>query len=235
MKRFYRDASARQVEGGWQVYLDDRPLKTQGGAAQVVPTRALADMLASEWAEQGEEIDPTAFRFRDMVDYALDRGASERAAMTDALLRFAETDTLCYRADPEDALFARQDEVWEPLLAAMEAREGIRMTRISGIMHQPQDEAALAALRSRIDGMDVLALAALEQTTSLAASLCIGLAALAPDADGEALWDAANLEEDWQADLWGQDWEAQERRDKRKAAFLAAMDFARAAADRQPG
>mgnify|MGYP002832276079 FL=1 len=62
--------------------------------------------------------------------------------------------------------------------------------------------------------------------SSLAASLCIGLAALESDADGMALWAAANLEEDWQIEQWGEDEEAAERRANRLAAFLKAMEFA---------
>ena len=54
----------------------------------------------------------------------------------------------------------------------------------------------------------------------------IALSAIEPEADGEALWNAANLEEDWQAELWGRDWEAEERRDRRKGDFLAAIAFA---------
>ena len=41
-----------------------------------------------------------------------------------------------------------------------------------------------------------------------------------------ALWTAANLEEDWQAERWGHDDEAAERRARRREAFLAAAEFA---------
>ena len=32
------------------------------------------------------------------------------------LIGYAETDTLCYRADPEDALYRHQQDRWEPLV-----------------------------------------------------------------------------------------------------------------------
>ena len=44
-----------------------------------------------------------------------------------------------------------------------------------------------------------------------------------------ALWQAVCLEEEWQADLWGRDWEAEERRARREADFLRACAFARLA------
>lgn len=228
MKRFYREAAAVEGPGGWHVALDGRPIKTQGGHDLVLPGRELAELLASEWAAQGEEIDPRSFRLRDLADYALDVVAEDPAAAITALLRYAETDTLCYRADPDEPLWKRQQAEWEPLVAVCEARENIRLQRVSGVMHRPQDEAALTKLNTRLAALDFFTLAALTTLASLSASLVIGLAALEPDADGEALWNAANLEEDWQAELWGRDWEAEERREKRKRDFLAAMEFARA-------
>lgn len=65
--------------------------------------------------------------------------------------------------------------------------------------------------------------------TSLAASLCVALAAIDDDADPDRLWDAAELEESWQAELWGKDEEAEERRAERRANFRQAFDFARLA------
>ena len=93
----------------------------------------------------------------------------------------------------------------------------------------PQPAATLARMQAVLEAESHFTLAALNTLTSLAASLVIALAALAPDAEAEALWDAANLEEDWQADLWGKDAEAEARRERRLAAFAAAMRFARLA------
>ena len=57
MKRFWREAATARNALGWQVALDGRPIKTQGGNALVLPTEALAELLAGEWAAQGEEIE----------------------------------------------------------------------------------------------------------------------------------------------------------------------------------
>ena len=228
VKRFYREATAERGADGWYVALDGRRVKTQGGNVLVLPNEASARLLADEWAAQGEEIDPGGFPMRDLADFALDVVAPDREAAVAALLRYAETDTLCYRADPDEPLWKRQQEVWEPLVTACEAREGIKLQRVSGVIHRAQDEAALAAFKARLEGMDYLSLGALTTLASLAASLMVGLAALENDADGEALWDAANLEEDWQAERWGRDWEAEERRAKRRGDFLAAIAFAAA-------
>lgn len=231
IRRFYKDVTLAAVAGGFQVMLDSRGVKTVGGAPQVLPTEALAEALAAEWRRQGEKIDPASLPLRDMADYAIDVVAHDLEGTARGLLGYAETDTLCYRADPDEPLHARQIEVWEPLLAGFEAAHGIALTRVSGILHRPQPPETLAALHARLLALDPFRLAGVEAMTKLAASLVIGLAAL--DARGEeeplALWQAACLEEEWQADLWGRDWEAEERRAKREADFLRACAFAQLA------
>ncbi len=227
MKRFYKQVAVVQLDdgAGWQVTLDGRGIKTVRGAPQAVPSKALAEAMATEWAEQGEKLDTSKFVYRDMADYALDVVESTRGDVIDKLLNYGETDTLCYRADPEDALFARQQEVWEPLLQPLEKASDFTFTRVSGIVHKPQSEAALAALRARIEGQSAFALAGLEAMASLASSLITAILAGEPGADADSLWDAVCLEELWQADLWGRDEEAEERRAKRRTDFLAAHQF----------
>ncbi|MBB4612072.1 ATP12 family chaperone protein [Novosphingobium taihuense] len=226
MKRFYKDVTVEAAEGGFGVRLDGRAIRTVGGRPQVVPSHALAEAMAAEWAAQGEEIDPALFLYRDMADYAIDVVAGDPASVIGEILPYAETDTLCYRAEPDEAFAARQRMMWEPLLAKAEARLGAKFVRVSGVIHKPQPPETLARLREELETLDAFALAALRNTASLAASLILGLAALEPQADLDALWDAANLEEDWQAELWGKDAEAMERRERRSAAFAAAARFA---------
>jgi chaperone required for assembly of F1-ATPase len=226
VKRFYKAVTVAAESGGFRVMLDGRGLRTVGGRAQIVPGPALAEALAAEWAGQGEEIDPAAFVLRDLADYALDVVAGGKAGVIDELVPYGETDTLCYRAEPDEALGVRQRAVWEPLLTAAEARWQVRFVRVAGIIHKPQPAETLARLREELERLDAFALAALRNTAALAASLVLGLQALDPGADIDALWDAANLEEDWQAELWGKDAEALERRARRHAAFAAAARFA---------
>jgi chaperone required for assembly of F1-ATPase len=223
MKRFYREVGTQQTEGGWQVTLDGRGIKTVKGAAQIVPSQEFALALAKEWDAQGEEIDAGLFKLRDLTDYALDVIADDPADTIATLVQYGETDTLCYRAEPDEPLFERQQQVWEPILAAVEARYGITLTRVSGIIHKPQSESTLAAFRARLEQLSPLALAAMMTLTSLSASLITALEALEDNADAQGLWDAAHLEEIWQAELWGSDCEAQERLEKRRADFASAF------------
>jgi len=226
MKRFYRDVATEQFGAGWRVMLDGRPIKTAGSRPQIVPSAALARALAAEWAGQDDTIDPARCVLRDMADYAIDVAATGRDVQR-AILAFAESDTLCYRGDPDEALWAHQQQQWEPLLTAAESRWDIHFVRVCGIIHRPQPPETLARLAAVVAAQDDFTLAALHTLTSLAASLVLGLAALESDADVPALWAAAHVEEDWQAELWGRDEEAMARQTQRGAIFAAAAEFVR--------
>lgn len=229
MKRFWREVAVEAHEDGYRVTLDGRAIRTQGGQPQIVPTAPLAEAMADEWRRQREEVDPNAFPLRDLADYAIDHVRIDRATTVAKLLPYGETDTLCYRADPDEPLYRRQQELWEPLLAAFEARHGVRLTRVSGVVHRPHPEGTTARLRALLERHDDFTLAAVHTLAPLAASLTVALAALEPDADPRALFDAANCEQDWQAELWGWDPLAEQARARRLAAFEAAARFARLA------
>ncbi|MFV0644440.1 MAG: ATP12 family chaperone protein [Sphingomonadaceae bacterium] len=227
MKRFYRSVTVEEDTGraGWRVLLDGRAIRTSGGADQIVPSQDVAEALAQEWESQGEEIDVSRFLFRDLTDYAIDIVAPDRKTAIHNLLDFAQTDTLCYRAPPEDALFERQQAEWEPLLRQLELSENLLFERISGVIHRPQPAETIAALKSRLEGMDNYTLAAMQLLVSLPASLVIGLIALDPDANIHDLWQIANLEELWQAELWGMDSEAAQRLRDREKKFTSAARY----------
>ena len=56
-KRFYKQAAVKAVDGGFAVGLDGKVPKTPGLKPVVVPTEGIAEVLAVEWAAQGEFID----------------------------------------------------------------------------------------------------------------------------------------------------------------------------------
>jgi chaperone required for assembly of F1-ATPase len=229
MKRFYEDVAVTTVDGGWQVTLDGRAIKTVKGAAQLAPSEALAQAMAEEWAGQGDKIDPTSLVMRDMADFAIDLVANDIPTTIATLVEYGETDTLCYRADPEDALYKRQQEEWEPFLQSIEERHRLRFHRISGVIHKHQPTETMASLRNLIGEFDHFTLAGLQNTASLSASLCIALETVDPECDPDALWQLASLEEEWQAELWGREELAEERRAQRGKAFAKACEFIRLA------
>ena len=228
MKRFYKLAEAAPVEGGWQILLDGRAVRTPARALLMLPNPRLADLVAGEWAGQGEDIQPDLMPFTGFANAAIDHVMPDPAGFAARLLDFGDTDTLLYRAEPEEPLAARQAEAWEPLVRWAEQRYDITLRRVAGIMHQPQPDLARSRFQAALQAQHPFVLSPLSIIASLSGSLVVTLAAAEGLHDAGHLFDLANLEEDWQVELWGQDYLAEENRALRLAQFTAAWDFVRA-------
>ncbi len=230
MKRFYKTSQAAATEGGWQILLDGRAVRTPARGALLLPNQKLADLVAGEWADQGEDIQPDLMPFTGFANAAIDHVIPDPAGFASRMLNFGDTDTLLYRAQPEEPLAARQDEAWEPLVRWAEQRFDITLRRVAGIMHQPQPDLARSRFHAALQAQHPFVLSPLSVVASLSGSLVVTLAVAEGLHDAGHLFDLTNLEEDWQVELWGQDYLAEENRAHRVKQFTAAWDFVRAVA-----
>lgn len=229
-KRFWSEASARAEAGGFGIFLDDRPVKTPGRAPLIVPTWALAEAIAQEWAAQGETIDPTTMPATRAANSAIEKITPQREAVVDALAEYGASDLICYRADKPAELVARQADAWDPLLNWAHATLGAALTTTTGVMFLAQNPEALAALRAPLTQATAFELAGLHDLIMLSGSLVIGLKARGVH-DPSALWQASRVDETFQADEWGYDEEAVDVAAGKEAAFHAAHRFYRWAHD----
>ena len=217
MKRFYKEAHVGESGDGFEVLLDGRPIRTPARNRFVLPTRALADGVADEWAAQAEKVDRAAMPLTRMAGTALDGLAGRREETRAAVARFAETDMVCYWADQPQRLIERQQAAWRPLLDWTEERFGARLGVTSGLRPVDQPPAALAALSSVVSSYDDYRLVALSIAAGTASSLVIGLALVERRIDAAGAFEAAQVDESFQIEEWGEDVEATRRRDAVRA------------------
>jgi chaperone required for assembly of F1-ATPase len=230
MRRFYREATVRGGAAGGEVLLDGKPVKTPARHALALPTPALAEAVAAEWNAQGDKVDPRAMPMTGLANAAIDRVAPDPQAFAAGLAAYGDSDLLCYRAEGPDSLVARQQALWDPILAWARRRYDVDFNVAEGIMHRPQPPATLARLGHEIAVRDPFALAALAPLVTISGSLVVALALAEEAIDPDTAWAAATLDEAWQADQWGEDAEAAARLANRRAEFVAALRFLRLAA-----
>ncbi|TIT68280.1 MAG: ATPase [Mesorhizobium sp.] len=225
-KRFYKEVSVVPVEAGFAVQLDGRPVRTPGKALLALPTEAAAALVAGEFAEQGETINPVTMPVMRLVNTAIDGVASDPQAVLEDILRFASSDLLCYRADAPQGLVERQNEQWDPVIDWARASLGVRFNLPEGIIHVEQPRETIAVLGSHLaQRAQPLRLAAIHVMTSLTGSALLALAVDFGELDGEEAWAAGHVDEDWQIAQWGQDAEAVARRTARKRDMTAAVSL----------
>lgn len=225
MKRFWKDVATVAVEGGHDVHLDGRPVRTPGRAALTLPTPALAEAVAEEWRAVGDTLDPRAVPMTGLANAAIDRVAADPAAFAAGLAKYGESDLFCYRADHPLELQLRQQAAWDPLLGWAAQRYGAPLETATGIIHKAQPEASVAALAHAVAARSPFELAALSPLVTVTGSLVAALALLEGAAGADDIWSAVNLDEDWQVEHWGEDELARDARATRRADFDAGVRF----------
>ncbi|WP_184085443.1 ATP12 family protein [Sphingomonas xinjiangensis] len=221
MRRFWKDVT---VEAG-EVALDGKPVRTPGRAPLTLPTPQLAQAVAAEWREVRETIDPRAMPLTGLANAAIDRISTARDTFAEGLSAYGESDLLCYRAAEPAPLVERQAAAWDPLLDWARGRYDVHFETAIGVMHRAQPDATVARLREAVLALDPFRLAGLSPVVTISGSLVAALALLEGAADAETVWQAARIDEDWQAEQWGEDALAVEAAEARRRDFDAGVRF----------
>ena len=222
MKRFWTEVAVPPERG---VALDGRPVRTPGRAPLILPTPALAEAVADEWRAVGDALDPRAMPLTGLANAAIDRVAPDPRGFAAGLARYAESDLLCYRAEGPEPLVERQRVAWDPVIAWAQRRYDVHVETTAGIVHRAQPPLALTRLGEAIAALDPFTLAACSPVVTITGSLLLCLALVEGALTPDEVWDAAHVDEDWQAELWGEDSLATQTRAHRRAEFDAAVGF----------
>lgn len=233
-RRFYAAVDVEPDEGGFGVRLDARPVRTPRGGRLVLPTRALAEQVAEEWAAQGEHLEIAQMHATRLANTAIDAIGSARETTADSIAGYAASDLLCYWAEGPKSLVERQAQDWGPVLERMETEAGLVFVRAAGIVHQRQPPATLDAIRSQALQLDDFALAGLAFGAALFGSAILALALQRGWLDGEQALERSRLDEDWQEQTWGVDEEAAERAARLRTEALMLDRWFRSLNSRPP-
>lgn len=232
-KRFYTEAAAEAVEGGFAITLDGKKVKTPAKQLLQVHAAPLAAAIAAEWNAQHTTIDTDSMPLTRLAHIALDRVALDRTELLADINRYAETDLLCYRAPVEagnplsednHALRAAQEAGFAPVLH-WAATQGFALNVTDGLMPIAQPQASLNAIAARFAAADNHQLAALAMLVPMLGSVLLPLALWAGVLEVDEACRLARLDEEMQAERWGHDMEMQrawhaKQRDIRAACFF---------------
>lgn len=222
-KKFYKQASVAELKDGFTVELDGKGIKTPGRVSIIVPNADAAELVAAEWNAIETEINPLLMPVTRLVNTAVDGVAQEMQAVMEDITRYASSDLLCYRADMPDELIQKQQKHWDPVLDWALESFGAGFETTKGIMSVAQPKEAIAAFGAQLKNhADPFKLACIHTFTSLSGSAILALALAEGHLEAETCWKAAHVDEDWNISLWGEDYEAAERRKQRWKDFKAA-------------
>ena len=217
MKRFYTAvAVSEETSSGndapeFLVILDGLTARTPAWGRLILPTSALADAIAGEWRDQGEDINAADMPFTRLAGTAIDHVRPRRNAVVTGLMAYATSDLLCYRAAQPPELVERQDENWQPLLDwAAETLEA-ELAVTTGVTPLSQPPQSLDALERAVCAQDEMQLTAINSATTTAGSLILALALAHGFIDASRAFELSSLHEAFQMERWGEDEEGKRR------------------------
>ena len=211
MKRFYKDVTVKTSESGYQICLDDRPVRSPAKAVVVVPSQALAEAVQAEWQAVEDEIQPEDMPFYSMAVTVTDRVTPQRQALADELAGYIHDDVLRYRSGDDLGLADRQTEMWDPWLSWAEQACGLRLPTTAGLMPVSADDDAEHIVRNRLQPLADAQFGCLYCVATLSGSVVLGLAFLERELGADDVFETAFLDELYQNSLWGTDEEAADR------------------------
>lgn len=227
-KRFWKQATAEPCADGFTVHLDGRAFKTPAKSDFVLPTKVLADAIASEWQAQVDEVKPATMPMTRRANAAIDKVGINHRDVALMLAAYGGSDLLCYRAEHPEELCDRQAAVWDPILAWAAEEFSAPLLVTQGVMPRPQPEQSLANMTRAVLEIEAFPLAGFHDLVSITGSLIIGFAVIRGQQKIGDLWLASRVDETWQADQWGRDEVAAAEAELKRQDFLDADVFYRA-------
>lgn len=210
-KRFWHEAVPAQVAEEFEIHLDGRAVKTPQGHVLRFPTLAVAGQVAGEWATVGEYVGYEDMPLTRLGFAAVDRMDTLVGETVAEVLRYTETDLVCYPSEYPTALTEREDAAWLPLLGWAKEELGLEFHQNRTLIHRPQPAETATRIAALVENASAYERAGLMSAIPLFGSVVLALAVWKGRIDGEAAFAASRVGEDFQTETWGRDEEAAKR------------------------
>nr|XP_008506382.1 PREDICTED: ATP synthase mitochondrial F1 complex assembly factor 2 isoform X2 [Equus przewalskii] len=225
-KRFYQNVSITQGEGGFEINLDHRKLKTPQAKLFTVPSEALAIAVATEWDSQQDTIKFYTMHLTTLCNTSLDNPTQRnKDQLIRAAVKFLDTDTICYRVEEPETLVELQKNEWDPVIEWAEKRYGVEIGSSTSIMGPSIPARTQEVLISHLASYNMWALQGIEFVVTQLKSMVLTLGLIDLRLTVEQAVLLSRLEEEYQIQKWGNiewahDYELQELRARTAAGAL---------------
>ncbi|KAL1923971.1 uncharacterized protein VTP21DRAFT_7006 [Calcarisporiella thermophila] len=210
MRRFWKTATVHEMEGKLTVALDGRPIKTPDGQKILLTSgqRPLAGLLAAEWDSQARVLKTHSLPLTSLVARAIDgfskENGEEKKEAIERLMKYLDTDAVCFHEEFPESLVKLQTQYWDPIIAWARKEFNVTIRKQEGILATGQPEETHQAMRSIVESLSPLELAAFERATMVTKSFLTALALVKRAISLEHAAQAAHVEVNWQIERWGE-------------------------------
>ncbi len=202
MKRFYKLVSYQKKPEGYAILLDGRAVKTKSGAVLLAQNEQIATEIVQEWAAQGEQIDPESMPFTQILNTRIDQVSQKRQAMSAEVLKFLNTDLICYPTEEPIALYELQEKHWAKWREWIKQRFGapLQVTTTLRALQQPLQ--LHEALKTHVDAMSDDIFTLFQVVVPLCGSLVLGLALIEGQGSADEIFKCCFVEEHYKDKIY---------------------------------
>lgn len=158
------------------------------------------------------------------LEKAREEIAKNRAEVIDRLVQFSMTDLLLFWGQEKD-LMERQTKIWGPILAWAEERMQAKFVTTQGLDVPQENQTSGYRLKVFLESLSDKELTAFYAAALQMRSVLLAAALVRGKINAEEAFQAAFLDELWQAENWGSDDEAEKRRQTIKSEIIEIERF----------
>ncbi|MGH1456697.1 MAG: ATP12 family protein [Alphaproteobacteria bacterium] len=202
MKRFYKLVSVEKSDNGYHILLDGRAVKTKSKAHLSCLNKDIANEVMQEWAQQGAQIIPDSMPFTQIESTRIDRVSAERQAMSANVLKYLDTDLICYVAASPEELVEEQNKKWALWRTWFGDKFKCKLDTTTGLAALKQDARAHKAAAEYTEKLDDARFTILQIVTPLSGSLILGLSFIDGASNADDIFAASYVEEHFKDTLY---------------------------------
>ena len=210
-KKFWKKITLKNYGDTGSIFLDNKPLKTPASEILILPI-LLCKKVFLEWDGIVDKIKPLEMPYYSYSVTAIDRILPQRNYVISQLVSVVKTDLICYREGDNIPLKKLQGLKWQPFLDWSESKFGVKLDIIESLMPISQPNESIIKFEKLISSFDDFGIAGLHNLVTISGSLILSLALYFNQISVKDFYDLALLEELFQVEKWGEDFEASDRR-----------------------
>ena len=215
MKKFWKTVEVSElITNNYQILLDKKILKTPMQTDLIFTNYRISYETSLEWDINSDELDTDEMIFFGIFSTAIDRIVNDRVLYINEIMKFVDTDLICYKADKPDELVELQNKHWDPILLIIKNYIGEKIEVFTGIMPETQNIQVHNKIKKLIHNFSNIELSILYRLTNIIGSIFISLCVIKEDILKKHICQLCFLDELWQAENWGIEEESAKKRDK---------------------
>ena len=215
MRKFWERVQLKKTDiSSYEIFLDDKILKTPLRKKLIIPNLKIAEEIYKEWNQDIKIIDKDAMIFYGILSTSIDKTCGNRKLYIDDILDFIDTDLTCYRAEKPNDLVQWQSKNWDPILLKVEKYINSKINVFRGIMPLKQDQEIHIKITKLLTKFTDLEILVLHRIANITGSVFLSLCIFISDKIKEKAFELSFLDELWQAENWGYEEEASKNRNK---------------------